>query len=117
MGLLDKSGLIEKVKAQANVLADTVQTGVQQGQVKLAELQAVKRADHLLREIGAYTFLAERGRPQPGAAAKVTELMEQLDALEAAGTVVSTDSPSVDGDDENTAAGNAETELSRRIPR
>jgi hypothetical protein len=79
---------MDKVKAQATVLADKAQTGVQQGQTKLAEMQTGKQVDHLLRELGAYVFLSERGRLQPDSEAKVAGLMDQLDALEAAGTPV-----------------------------
>ncbi len=81
-------GLMDKVKAQATVLVDKAQTGVQQGQTKLAEMQSGKQADHLLRELGAYVFLSERNRVQPDSDAKVAEIMSQLDALEAAGTPV-----------------------------
>jgi hypothetical protein len=81
-------GLMDKVKAQATVLADKAQTGMQQGQTKLQEMQAGKQADHLLRELGAYVFLSERGRAQPDGEAKVATIMGQLDALEAAGTAV-----------------------------
>jgi hypothetical protein len=81
-------GLLDKVKAQATVLADKAQTGVQQGQVKLQEMQSGKQVDHLLRELGAYVFLSERNRNQPDSDAKVAALMAQLDALEAAGSPV-----------------------------
>ncbi len=81
-------GFMDKVKAQATVLADKAQTGVQQGQTKLQGMQATKQADHLLRELGAYVFLSERGRTQPDSEAKVTGIMGELDALEAAGTEV-----------------------------
>jgi hypothetical protein len=79
---------MDKVKAQATVLADKAQTGVQQGQTKLAEMQTNKQADHILRELGAYVFLSERGRNQPDSEQKVAALMAQLDAIEAAGTPV-----------------------------
>jgi hypothetical protein len=81
-------GFMDKVKAQATVLADKAQTGVQQGQSKLAEMQSGKHADHLLRELGAYVFLSERNRIQPDSETKVAEIMGQLDELEAAGTPV-----------------------------
>ena len=90
-------GFMDKVKAQATVLADKAQTSVQQGQTKLAEMQSGKQADHFLRELGAYVFLSERNRNQPDSEAKVAELMGQLDALEAAGTpvTVTPDAPPV----------------------
>ena len=81
-------GFMDKVKAQATVLADKAQTGVQQGQTKLAEMQTNKQADHILRELGAYVFISERGRNQPDSEQKVAALMAQLDAIEAAGTPV-----------------------------
>jgi hypothetical protein len=81
-------GLLDKVKAQATVLADKAQTGMQQGQTKIQEMQAGKQVDHLLRELGAYVFLSERGRGQADAEAKVAGIMSQLDGLEAAGSVV-----------------------------
>ncbi len=81
-------GLLDKVKAQATVLADKAQTGVQQGQTKLQEMQSGKQVDHLLRELGAYVFLSERGRSQPDSDTKVAAIMGQLDAIEAGGTPV-----------------------------
>jgi hypothetical protein len=81
-------GFMDKVKAQATVLADKAQTGVQQGQTKLQEMQSGKQADHLLRELGAYVFLSERGRIQPDSETKVAAIMGQLDAIEAGGTPV-----------------------------
>ena len=81
-------GLLDKVKAQATVLADKAQTGVQRAKTKLQEMQAGKQADHLLRELGAYVFLSERGRGQADAEGKVAGIMGQLDSLEAAGTPV-----------------------------
>jgi hypothetical protein len=83
---------MDKVKAQATDLATKAQTaaqsGVQQGQTKLAEMQAGKQSEHLLRELGAYVFLSERGRNQPDSEAKVAALMAELDQLEANGTPV-----------------------------
>ena len=81
-------GLMDKVKAQATVLADKAQTGMQQGQTKLQELQTGRQADHLLRALGAYVFLSERGRSQPDAESKMAGIMSQLDALEAGGVAV-----------------------------
>jgi hypothetical protein len=93
-------GLMDKVKAQANVLADKAQTGLQQGQTKIQEMQSGKQADHLLRDLGAYAFLSERDRTPPGADTKVAELLKQLDELEASGTpvTVSPDTPAAGTD-------------------
>jgi hypothetical protein len=81
-------GFMDKVKAQATVLADKAQTGVQQGQTKLQEMQSGKQVDHLLRDLGAYVFLSERGRLQPDSETKVAGIMGQLDSIEAGGTPV-----------------------------
>jgi hypothetical protein len=90
-------GLMDKVKAQATVLADKAQTGVQQGQTKFQEMQAGRQVDHLLRDLGAYVFLSERGRQQPDAEAKVAELMGRLDELEAGGAAVTVSDGPADG--------------------
>jgi hypothetical protein len=92
-------GLMDKVKAQANQLADKAQTGLQQGQTKIEQFQSGKQADHLLRDLGAYAFLSERNRTPAGADTKVADIMEQLDALEADGTpvTVSPEAPAGDG--------------------
>ena len=86
-------GFMDKVKAQATVLADKAQTGVQQGQTKLQEMQASKQVDHLLRELGAYVFLSERDRVQPDSEAKVAGIMGELDGLERDGTPVTITAP------------------------
>ncbi len=88
-------GFLDKMKEQAGVLADKAQTGVQQGQTKLQEMQAQRHEDSLLRELGAYAFLSERGRTVPGSEAKVAALMTEIDALEAGGAVVA---PNADPD-------------------
>jgi hypothetical protein len=84
---------MDKVKAQATVLADKAQTGVQQGQTKIQEMQTGKQVDHLLRELGAYVFLSERDRIQPDSEAKVAVIMGELDGLERAGTPVTITAP------------------------
>jgi hypothetical protein len=91
-------GLMDKVKAQANQLADKAQTGLQQGQTKIEQFQSGKQADHLLRDLGAYAFLSERNRTPAGADTKVAEILKQLE-LEAAGTpvTVSPEAPAADG--------------------
>jgi hypothetical protein len=90
-------GFMDKVKAQATVLADKAQTGVQQGQTKIQEMQASKQVDHLLRELGAYVFLSERDRIQPDSEAKVAGIMGELDGLERAGTPVTVTAPPYPG--------------------
>jgi hypothetical protein len=52
---------MDKLKAQANELAEKAQAGVTQGQAKVTELQAKRRADALLRDLGAATYAEHLG--------------------------------------------------------
>jgi hypothetical protein len=54
-------GIMDKLKAQATELAEKAQAGVTQGQAKVSELQAKRRADALLRDLGAATYAEHRG--------------------------------------------------------
>jgi hypothetical protein len=52
---------MDKLKAQAGELAEKAQAGVTQGQAKVSELQARRRADALLRDLGAAIYAEHRG--------------------------------------------------------
>ncbi len=52
-------GFMDKVKVQADALAQKTQQGIAQGQAKLDEMQAKRQADALLRDVGA-AYYAER---------------------------------------------------------
>ena len=52
-------GIMDKLKAQATELAEKAQAGVTQGQAKVSELQAKRRADALLRDLDRHA--AEHG--------------------------------------------------------
>lgn len=69
-------GLMDKIKAQANALAET-------GQSKLTGFQAKKHADALLLELGGLTYQQHSGRAPAGAEARAGELVAELDAHEA----------------------------------
>ena len=58
-------GLLDKVKVQAEQLAEKAQQGVAQGKDKLDEIQAHKKGENLLRDLGAAYFAQLRnGGPQ-----------------------------------------------------
>jgi len=51
----------DKIRAQAAELAEKAQAGVAQGQAKVNEIQAKRRADALLRDLGAAVYADHRG--------------------------------------------------------
>ena len=59
-------GLMDKVKAQATQLADKAQQAGQAGQAKLADLQAKRKGDALLLELGGEVYTRRWAGPTPG---------------------------------------------------
>lgn len=58
-------GLLDKVKAQAEQIAEKAQQGVAQGKDKIEELQAQRKGEALLRELGtAYYAQVRHNGPQ-----------------------------------------------------
>jgi hypothetical protein len=53
-------GLMDKVKQQAEQALAKAQQGVSQGQAKLGDLQAKRRSDALLRDLGAAYYAEQR---------------------------------------------------------
>jgi hypothetical protein len=76
-------GLMDKVKSQATQLAEKAQQAGQAGQAKLAEVQAKRKADALLLELGGITYTQRQGRAAVNAEARVTELISLVQAHEA----------------------------------
>jgi hypothetical protein len=76
-------GLMDKVKAQATVLADKAQQAGQAGQAKLAEVQGKRKGDALLLELGGITYTQHMGRADAGADARATEIIGLVQAFEA----------------------------------
>ena len=70
-------GLMDKVKAQATELA-------QQGKAKYDQVQATRRADALLRNLGALVFKDRTGRGAPDSQAQIDKLVADLSAHESA---------------------------------
>ena len=76
-------GLMDKVKSQATQLAEKAQQAGQAGQAKLAEVQAKRKGDALLLELGGVTYLQRVGRADAGAEARSAELVGMVQAHEA----------------------------------
>jgi hypothetical protein len=76
-------GFMDKVKAQATVLAEKAQEGAKAGQAKLSEMQAKKHADALLLEFGGLMYTEQAGRASAGAEARVSELIGEIRQFEA----------------------------------
>jgi hypothetical protein len=76
-------GFMDKVKAQATVLAEKAQEGAKAGQAKLSEMQAKKHADALLLELGGLMYTEQAGRAAAGSEARVSELIGEIRQFEA----------------------------------
>lgn len=76
-------GLMDKVKAQATQIADKAQHAGQVGQAKIADMQARRRADALLLELGGLVYLERAGRPVSDGETRVAALVARLQAHEA----------------------------------
>ena len=76
-------GLMDKVKAQATQLAEKAEQAGKAGQAKLESLQAKRRADGMLADLGAITYAQKNGKSSPGDEARITDLVSQLRQYEA----------------------------------
>ena len=75
-------GLMDKVKAQATQLADKAQQAGQAGQAKLADLQAKRKGDAMLLELGGEVYNQKVGRADAGAETRIAGLVARLQAYE-----------------------------------
>jgi hypothetical protein len=76
-------GIMDKVKAQATQLADKAQQAGQAGQAKLADLQAKRKGDAMLLELGGEYYCQKVGRADAGADTRMASLVARLQAFEA----------------------------------
>src|SRR5208283_5460130 len=76
-------GFMDKMKAQATVLAEKAQEGAKAGQAKLSDMQAKKHADALLLELGGIVYTQQAGRGPADADSKAAALIEQIREYEA----------------------------------
>lgn len=84
-------GLMDKVKAQAGQLADRAQVAGKVGQAKIEAIQAKRKADSQLEEIGRMTYLGEAGRGDAAFASRIAELVESIRRYEAEFGLISAD--------------------------
>ena len=96
-------GIMDKVKAQATQIADRAQQAGQVGQAKLAEIQAKRKADGLLAELGGIVYSERTGRPLPDGETRAAAVVAQLQAHEAEYGPINV---AAAGPDEATATGN-----------
>ncbi len=75
-------GLMDKVKAQANQVAQKAQGAAQEGKAKLDQAQANRRGDALLRQLGAAVFAERTGRGTPDSQARIEQLISDISAHE-----------------------------------
>jgi hypothetical protein len=76
-------GLMDKVKSQATQLAEKAQQAGQAGQAKIAELQAKKKADAILLELGGITYRQKAGGADATAGSRADQLVKLLQTHEA----------------------------------
>ena len=76
-------GFMDKVKAQATVLAEKAQEGAKAGQGKLESMQAKRHSDALLLELGGIVYTTRMGRGGAGADARIEALVARLRDFEA----------------------------------
>jgi hypothetical protein len=74
---------MDKVKAQATQIADKAQQAGQAGQAKIAELQAKRRADAMLLELGGLVYSERAGRPVADSDTRIAGVIARLQAHEA----------------------------------
>lgn len=91
-------GLMDRVKAQASQLAQQAMDATQEGKAKLDQVQAQRRGEAMLRQLGAAVFAERTGRGTPDSQAKIDQLVSAISAHEQAnGLNLTTDPASAPG--------------------
>jgi hypothetical protein len=76
-------GLMDKVKAQATVLAQKTQETARDSKIKFDQAQAKRRSDVMLRNLGAAVYAERTGRGTPGTQPEIDKLVADIKAHEA----------------------------------
>jgi len=76
-------GLMDRVKAQATVLAEKAQETARDSKAKFDQAQAKRRGDVLLRNLGAAVYAERTGRGTPSTEADIDRLIADIKAHEA----------------------------------
>jgi hypothetical protein len=74
--------LMDKMKAQATQLAQKAQEAGKAGQSKIEDVQARRRADGLLRDLGAVVYAQHMGNAAGDSAAEIDRIVAELKKLE-----------------------------------
>lgn len=74
--------LMDKVKAQAAQLAQKAQEAGKAGQAKIEEVQAKRKADGILRDLGLAYFTQQTGGATDDTASQMERLLGELKAYE-----------------------------------
>ncbi len=74
--------LMDKMKAQASQLAQKAQEAGKAGQAKLEDVQARRRADGILRDLGAAVYAQRSGRAGSEGDAEIDRLLSELTTFE-----------------------------------
>jgi hypothetical protein len=76
-------GLMDKMKAQATQISQKAQETARDGKVKFDQAQAKRRADAMLRNLGALVYAERTGRAAADTQAQVDKLIADISAHEA----------------------------------
>lgn len=76
-------GLLDKAKASAQQLAQKAQEGAKGAQDKLEQTQAKKKADGMLRDLGAWYYAKHTGRDEGRGDAEIARIITELENHEA----------------------------------
>lgn len=71
-------GLMDRVREQAQQLAQATQDAAREGKVKLDQAQAKRRADAMFRDLGAAVYADRTGRAGPDNEGKIERLVTAL---------------------------------------
>ncbi len=76
-------GLMDRVRAQATVLAEKAQETARDSKAKFDQAQAKRRGDVLLRNLGAAVYAERTGRGTPSTEGDIDRLITDIKAHEA----------------------------------
>ena len=76
-------GLMDKMKAQATQISQKAQETARDGKVKFDQAQAKRRADAMLRNLGALVYAERTGRAAADSQAQIDKLIADISAHEA----------------------------------
>jgi len=75
-------GLMDRVKAQAQQIAQQTMEAAEQSRARLDQAQAGRRGDVLLRQLGVVVYADRTGRGTPDSQAKIDQLINDISAYE-----------------------------------